>query len=232
MTEIKKKVKRSTKLSITKKVKNVKKDVLHSRDVKPVNKMIVVGVYKGAKLSESGVHVGEANEFKSSRGKNGEYEVKNYTGQVISVANDCKKVKVGDTVVFNQLAGIKVNVSDIESLEVIDEESVIMGAKDKELTKGIYVLPHKLLVKLVKETVVKTASGIVITEKKDESKIHMMTNRCEVIKVGLDVEGYIGIVGDIVHIPYKTGTDIAEIKSDTHDYRLIHKGAVKFKTDK
>lgn len=210
----------------------VKSKQMHSKDLHPVNKMIVVGVYTGLKESKSGVHLGEANEFKSSRKKNGEYEVKNYTGKILSVADDCLKAKVGDTVVFNQLAGLRVNVSDVEKLEVIDEESIIMGAKDKELTKGIYVLPHKLLVKLEKESVEVTGSGIIVKNKQDESKVHMMTDKCEVIKVGPEVEGHIAIVGDIVHIPLKTGTEVEEINSDTHDYRVIYKTAVKYKTDK
>jgi len=206
--------------------------LMHSKDLKPVNKMVVVEVFKGVKKSKSGVHLGMENEFTSERGPNGEYIVRNYTGKIISVADDCIKAKVGDIIVFNQMSGLRVNVRDLEMLEVIDEESIIMGAKDKELTKGIYVLPHKLLVKLEKESVVKTESGLIVKDKKDESKIDRMTDKCEVIKVGKDVPGEIGIIGDFVHIPYATGTDIEEIKSDTHDYRLIHKTAVKYKTDK
>ena len=203
------------------------------KEVNPSLHQVVVELELGA-IYEGGIYRGKSNEFSTKKKENGDYIVGHYFGKVVAINKESvTKVAVGDYVVFNQLAGIRVPGYEQDiAIEVVAEGSLKLKSKKKNIKdmNDTEVLSERLLVKLVKEAEQKTESGLIYETNADNESEFRMTDMAEIVKIADDVpEGRFN-VGDFVHFGSGLGEDIKEMGTAKYDYRTIHQGSVVFTT--
>lgn len=182
---------------------------------------------------KEGVFIGKRNEFTTGRHpETGAYLVDNYIGDVVSLGKGVSDVSVGDKVIFTQLSGVRIpGFESDEVIEVVSEKALIMKLEKgkKDFSEG-EVLSRGILVKLERETVRKTASGLIIEESVLPEAEHRMTDKGEIVGIGSEVDDKSFIIGEFAHWGIDEGQDLKELDTATHTFRVIDYGSVVFKT--